>query len=191
MKTKAQISCAFTAKLISAFVFITRIKQFLFFLNLKFRTSSHLLRLYISFCVGPAQKPQFVGFLDTAQKTFTHPHLPLIHIFLVPTHPASPTDTHIPGAYSPCIIHIYTYSCCLLTLHQPQIHIILVPTHPASPTDTHIPGAYSPCIAHRYTYSWCLLTLHHPQIHIFLLPTHPASPTDTHIPSAYSPCITH
>ena len=36
VKTKAQISCAVTAQLISAFVFTTRIAQFLFFLNLKF-----------------------------------------------------------------------------------------------------------------------------------------------------------
>ena len=42
-KTKAQISFAVTAKLISAFVFATRIVQFLFFLNLKFQASSHLL----------------------------------------------------------------------------------------------------------------------------------------------------
>ena len=42
-KTKAQISFAVTAKLISAFVFATRIVQLLFFLNLKFLVSSHLL----------------------------------------------------------------------------------------------------------------------------------------------------
>ena len=34
-KTKAQISCAVTVKLISTFVFATRIVQFLFFLNFK------------------------------------------------------------------------------------------------------------------------------------------------------------
>ena len=42
-KTKAQISFAVTAKLISAFVFATRVVQFLFFLNPKFQASSHLL----------------------------------------------------------------------------------------------------------------------------------------------------
>ena len=36
-KIKVQISCAVTAQLISAFVFPTRIVQFLFFLNLKFQ----------------------------------------------------------------------------------------------------------------------------------------------------------
>ena len=38
--TKAQISFAVTAKLISAFVFATRIVQFLFYLNPKFQASS-------------------------------------------------------------------------------------------------------------------------------------------------------
>ena len=36
-----------TAKLISAFVFATRIVQFLFYLNPKFQVSSHLLWLYL------------------------------------------------------------------------------------------------------------------------------------------------
>ena len=43
VKTKAQISFAVSAKLISAFVFATRIVQFLFFLNPKFQASSLLL----------------------------------------------------------------------------------------------------------------------------------------------------
>ena len=43
LKAKAQISCAVTAQLISAFVIATRIVQFLLFLNLKFQASSHLL----------------------------------------------------------------------------------------------------------------------------------------------------
>ena len=45
-KTKALISFAVTAKLISAFVFATRIVQSLCFLNPKFQVSSHLLWLY-------------------------------------------------------------------------------------------------------------------------------------------------
>ena len=52
-KTKAQISFAVTAKLISAFVFATWIVQFLYFLN---PTSNHLLYLYSSVCVGPVPK---------------------------------------------------------------------------------------------------------------------------------------
>ena len=40
---------AVTAKLISAFVFATRIVQFLYFLNPKFPASSHLLCLYSPF----------------------------------------------------------------------------------------------------------------------------------------------
>ena len=42
----------------SAFVFTTRIVQFLFFLNPKFKASSLLLGLYRSFCVRPCWKPQ-------------------------------------------------------------------------------------------------------------------------------------
>ena len=43
VKTKTQISLAVTAKLISAFVFATRIVHFLFYLNPKFQASSLLL----------------------------------------------------------------------------------------------------------------------------------------------------
>ena len=55
-KTKAQISFAVTAKLISAFSFATRIVLFLFFLDPKFQASSMLLRLYRPVCVGPGRK---------------------------------------------------------------------------------------------------------------------------------------
>ena len=48
---------AVTAKLISAFIFATRIVQFLYFLNPKFPVSSHLLCLYSPVCVGPVRKP--------------------------------------------------------------------------------------------------------------------------------------
>ena len=57
-KTKAQISFAVTAKLISAFVFAKRIVQSLYFLNPKFQASSHLLWLYSPVCVGPGRKPR-------------------------------------------------------------------------------------------------------------------------------------
>ena len=45
------------AKLISAFVFATRIVQFLFYLNPKFQASSSFLCLYSPVCVGPVRKP--------------------------------------------------------------------------------------------------------------------------------------
>ena len=45
-------------KLISAFVFATRIVQSLYFLNQKFQASSHLLWLYSLVCVGPGRKPR-------------------------------------------------------------------------------------------------------------------------------------
>ena len=54
---KAQISFAVTAKLISAFVFATRIVQVLFFLNPTFQASSLLMSLYRPVCVGPVRKP--------------------------------------------------------------------------------------------------------------------------------------
>ena len=55
-KTKAQISCAVTAQLISAFVFATWIVQFLFYLYSKFQASSLLLWLHRPVCVrsGPS-----------------------------------------------------------------------------------------------------------------------------------------
>ena len=40
-----------------AFVFATRIVQFLFYLYPKFQASSSFLRLYRLVCVGPIQKP--------------------------------------------------------------------------------------------------------------------------------------
>ena len=57
-KAKAQISFAVTAKLISAFVFATRIVLFLFYLNPKFQASSSFLSLYRPVCVGPGRKPR-------------------------------------------------------------------------------------------------------------------------------------
>ena len=57
-KTKTQISFAVTAKLISAFVFVTRIVQSLYFLNPKFHASRNLQLLYSPFCVGPGRKPR-------------------------------------------------------------------------------------------------------------------------------------
>ena len=47
----------YTAKLISAFVFATRIVQFPSYLNPKFQASSSFLCLYRLVCVRPVQKP--------------------------------------------------------------------------------------------------------------------------------------
>ena len=46
------------SKLISAFVFATRIVQFLFYLNMKVQASSHLLSLCSLVCVGPGRNPE-------------------------------------------------------------------------------------------------------------------------------------
>ena len=61
-KTKAQISFADTAKLISTFVFVTEKVQSLFFLNPKFQASSHLLSCTARF-VSELFEYQIVGFL--------------------------------------------------------------------------------------------------------------------------------
>ena len=56
-ENKGQISREVTAQLISAFIFATKIVQFLFYLNPKFQASSLLLRRYRPVCVRPEQKP--------------------------------------------------------------------------------------------------------------------------------------
>ena len=52
MRKKTQISFAVTVKLISAFVYATRIVQSLYFLNPKFQAYRHILWLYSPVCVG-------------------------------------------------------------------------------------------------------------------------------------------
>ena len=53
-KTKAQISCAVTAQLISTFVFATQQVQSLFFFSTKFQGSSLILWLYRPVCISLA-----------------------------------------------------------------------------------------------------------------------------------------
>ena len=55
---KAQISCAITAQLITAFVFATQIVQFLLHLYLDNQYSTFLLWVYRPVCVGPCWKSQ-------------------------------------------------------------------------------------------------------------------------------------
>ena len=63
-KTKTQIGFAVTAKLISAFVFATRIVQYLIFINPKFQVSMHLLWLYSS-CL-------YRGLVGNPEDRFSH-----------------------------------------------------------------------------------------------------------------------
>ena len=56
-KDADQLRFAVTAKLISVFVFATRIVQFLFYLNPKFQAASSFLCLYRLVCVRPVRKP--------------------------------------------------------------------------------------------------------------------------------------
>ena len=59
-KTKAQISFAVTPKVISAFVFATRIVQSHYFLNTKSHASSHLLSQLSVVCDGTGGKPKLL-----------------------------------------------------------------------------------------------------------------------------------
>ena len=59
-------------QLISAFVFATRIVQFLFYLNLKFQASSSFLCLYRPVCIGHGRKPHC---------WFSHEAAHFIHMF--------------------------------------------------------------------------------------------------------------
>ena len=79
-KTKAQISFAVTAKLISAFVFATRIVHFLFLLNPKFQASMLLLGLYMSVCVRPDWKQRRPVFSRRGSLTFNF-EMMFNHIF--------------------------------------------------------------------------------------------------------------
>ena len=68
VKSKAQISVGVTVKLISAFVFATRIVRFLFFLNLKFQASSRLKTRF----------RYFVRFLDLGFSSMNITHAPFL-----------------------------------------------------------------------------------------------------------------
>ena len=70
-KTKAQISCVVTAQLICAFVFVTHIVLFRFYLYTKFQASSFMLSLYSLVC-GPGRKPKLLVFSCTGSFYFTN-----------------------------------------------------------------------------------------------------------------------
>ena len=85
---------AVTAKLISAFVFTTRIVQFLFYLNPKFQASSSFLCLYRSVCVRPVWKPH-CWFSHEAAQIITTTFLFSAKRFLEQYFSVeSPTDSH-------------------------------------------------------------------------------------------------
>ena len=71
-KTKVQISFAVNAKLTSAFVFATRIVQFLFYLNPKLPVSSHFLCLNSSVCVRNVRKSHCWFSHDAAHMSNAH-----------------------------------------------------------------------------------------------------------------------
>ena len=65
----------FTAQLIRAFVFATRIVPYLFFLNLKFLACSHFLCLYSSICVGSVRKPHCLFSQNAAHLSSSVPQI--------------------------------------------------------------------------------------------------------------------
>ena len=77
-KQRRRSASRFTAKLISTFVFATRIVKFPLYLTPKFQASSLLLLLYSLICVSPVRKPYCWFFHEVA------------HIFIV-SHVASVT----------------------------------------------------------------------------------------------------
>ena len=112
-KTKTQISFAVTAKLISAFVFATRIVQSLYFLKPKFQASIHFLCLYSLVCIGPPRKPRRPVFSERG--SYEPPHG--ISCFI-------PVQTTVTDhtARSPSLITTLVV-CCLVSI---------LPTHPGS-----------------------------------------------------------
>ena len=72
VKTKAHISCAVTAQLISAFVFATYIVQSLFFLNPKFQAYNHLMYFFFFFLIAVEAvqlHKMVIGLYSTACRT--------------------------------------------------------------------------------------------------------------------------
>ena len=69
-RKQRQISAS--QQLISAFVFATRILQFLYFLSPKLPVSSNLLCSHSSGCVRPGRKPQRQGFSRRGSNILAH-----------------------------------------------------------------------------------------------------------------------
>ena len=109
-KTKTQISFAVTAKLISAFVFATRIVQFLWFLNPKLPVSNHILCLYSLVCVGPVRKPHFWFSHDAAHTLQNKVAKPSKFVFFLASLPVSLPALHEKGLImfvdNPCFLFL-------------------------------------------------------------------------------------
>ena len=61
--------------------FATQIVQFLYFLNTKFHTSSHLMRLYSSVSVGPGRKPRRPVFSQRGSNRNAYRRLTQLRLF--------------------------------------------------------------------------------------------------------------
>ena len=128
-KKKTQISFAITAKLISAFVFATRIVQSLYFLNPKFQASNHLLWLYSPVSVRPGRKSRRPVFSQRGSNdpcswpysysTGGNQHIPA-EILLFEVLRASPfisdllsTQNFVGRAFISCHILFVTWKCTI------------------------------------------------------------------------------
>ena len=83
------------AKLISAFVFATRIVQSLFFLNPKFQASRQILLLYSPVCVGLGRKPRRPIFSQRGSNTdldHKYSYLRIVSIYNIENEKASRQD---------------------------------------------------------------------------------------------------
>ena len=112
-KTKAHISFAVTAKLISAFVFLTGLVQSFFFLNPKFQASSLILCLYSSVCIRSVLKPHCWYSHDAAQIVLPIIIIIFAHMCLTDKWTAFYEFNYLPitnGLKFPCS-NIYTHSC--------------------------------------------------------------------------------
>ena len=110
-KTKTQISCAVTAKLISAYVFATWIVQTLYFLNPTFQASSQLLWLYSLVCIGHGRKPRRPVFSQRGSYIIAVPNM-LVHQQIIIMTPQ--TAQHNPEN---CIHIMITCPCNVYPLH--------------------------------------------------------------------------
>ena len=124
-KTKTQISFAVTAKLISAFVFATRIVHFLFFLNPKFQASSLLLCLYSPVCVGPGRKPH-CWFSHEVTQLFWYLHCEVISKTLPSCRPLQKiVHFNLARRLSMSIISIYNLWVISRTTFCPLLRILI------------------------------------------------------------------
>ena len=122
-----------TAKLISAFVFATRIVQFLLYLNSKFQVFSSFLCLYRSVCVGPVRQPH---------NWFSHETAHIFHTLCCLNAAKSASTTAAEGRRPLLSIGIDRLDPLLVIFGSFRIPFVLSDTVPSSYTVSR-PGAFA------------------------------------------------